>query len=512
MLVGKSVPELIFVRSIVIFFQYLGLLCTLYFWFIFAIAGVPGIAHPFSILVEVVGGIDILFYFFVFLPLKSRLQRPGFDVQTLSQAERKQLFYKGLDHAPDVEQYIRKWHNNAQIGDIRRENVKDWLMWALFDKQGDPGEFDAELEEYITDAEERAGVTIKKGFGDSAPIRLSFDPISIRHRSWIFYLMIGFLDSLAGVALAIMGFTFYREPRKAFFSSFPLRPQTLFAPNESASSQMSYYCRPHTSKTQRPILFVHGVGIGLLTYVVWLWSIPKDVGVLCVEVLPVSSRICKPLPPTDELVASMDAIIKQQNYEDFVFVGNSFGTLFIAPLLRVPDLARRINSVVLIDPVSLLLHLPAVAYNFTRRTPKWGNEWEIWFVATDALVAQTLARRFRWQDFILWTTDLQGKRTSVVLGGEDCVTDPDAVASYVYYGDLNYSRADKHEWATTPAKWSGEGELELMYLAGMDHGQAFLSIKHMPRIGNVVMEYTKLDGRAVSRQAEIVKEEEQNQI
>ncbi|TDZ38033.1 hypothetical protein C8035_v007712 [Colletotrichum spinosum] len=512
MLVGKSVPELIMVRTMVIFFQKLGLLCFLYFWFIFALVGVPGIAHPVSIIIEVIGAIEIIFYFAFFVPFRRRLQKPGIQPEQLSQAERRQFFHQGLDHAPDVEQYIRRWHCNAQIGDIRRENVKDWLMWALFDKDGDPGEHDAELEDFITDAEERAGVTIKKGFGDSKAMRLSFDPIDIRHRSLFFYLIVAGIDVLVWFVLAIRGFKFYRQPRKTFFSVFPLRPMTLVAPNESASHHMSYFCRPHTSKTQRPILFIHGVGVGLMPYLLWLWSIPKDVGVLCIEILPVSSRICPPLPPTGELVAGMEAIIQQQNYEDFVFVGNSFGTLLAAPLLKKPDVERRINSLVLIDPVSLLLHLPAVAYNFTRRKPTWGNEWEIWFIATDAMVSHTLARRFRWQDFILWTPQLQGKRTTVVLGGEDCVTDPDAVASYVYFGDLGYTRADKHEWATTPERWSGRGELELMYLKGMDHGQAFLSIKHMPQIANVVVAYTHLDGVMDARQAETVKEEEQNQI
>ncbi|OLN85842.1 hypothetical protein CCHL11_09948 [Colletotrichum chlorophyti] len=512
MLVGKSVPELILVRSMVVFFQYIGLGCFLYFWFILALAGVPGIAHPVSIIIEVYGVIEILFYFLWFIPYRNRLQKPGIQPTQLSQAERRQFFYQGLEHAPDIEQYIRKWHCNAQISDIRRENVKDWLMWALFDKEGQPGEYDAELEEYITDAEERAGVNIKRGFGESKPLRLSFDPVTITHRSLMFYMITGSLDFLVTVVLFIRGFKFYRQPRKTFFSVFPWRPMTLLSPNESASPALSYFCRPHTSTTQRPVLFVHGVGVGMLPYLVWLWSIPKDVGVLCIELLPVCSRICPPLQPTNELVDSIDAIIMQQNYRDFVFVGNSFGTLLASPLLQRPDIAARINSLVLIDPVSLLLHLPAVAYNFTRRKPTWGNEWEIWFIATDPNVAHTLARRFRWQDFILWTSQLHGKRTTVVLGGEDCVTDPDAVASYVYFGDLNFNRADKLEWATTPKRWSGRGELELMYLEGMDHGQAFLSLKHMPQIANVIISYTQLSIEMEARHADAAKEEEQNRI
>lgn len=189
MLVGRTVAELILVRSMVVFLQYLGLLCFLYFWFIFAIAGVPGIAHPFSILVEVYGAIEIIFYFAWFVPYRSRLQQKSPRPASPSQAERRQLFYQGLDHAPDVEHYIRNWHSHAQLGDIRRENVKDWMMWALFEKDGNPGEHDEELEEYIAEAEERAGVTIKAGVGSAAPIRLSFDPIAITHRSLFFYMV-----------------------------------------------------------------------------------------------------------------------------------------------------------------------------------------------------------------------------------------------------------------------------------------------------------------------------------
>ncbi|KAK2007860.1 hypothetical protein LZ32DRAFT_593053 [Colletotrichum eremochloae] len=511
MLVGKSFPELILVRSMVVFFQYLGFLCFLYFWLILAFAGVPGIAHPVSIAIEAIGAIEILFYFVWFVPYRRRLQGPGLQPTELTREERRRFFSQGLDHAPDIEQYIRKWHGNAHLADIRRENVKDWLMWALFDKEGNPGDHDEELEEYIRDAEERAGVTIKEGYGDSTPMRLSFDPVDITHRSLFYYLMTGSLDFLATLVLFVRGFKFYRQPRSTFFSVFPWRPMTLLSPNESANPKLSYFVRPHKSTTQRPILFMHGVGVGMLPYLVWLWSIPKDVGVLAIEILPVCSRICPPMQSTKELVDGMDTIIKQQNYNDFVFVGNSFGTLLASPLLQRPEIAAKINSVVLIDPVSLLLHLPAVAYNFTRRKPRWGNEWEIWFIATDPMVSHTLARRFRWQDFILWTPQLQGKRTTVVLGGEDCVTDPDAVASYVYFGDLKYTRYDKMEWASTPKRWTGRGELELMYLDGMDHGQAFLSIKHMPQIANVVLAYTHLNGVMDSRQADVAKEEELSQ-
>jgi pimeloyl-ACP methyl ester carboxylesterase len=299
------------------------------------------------------------------------------------------------------------------------------------------------------------------------------------------------MDWITTLFFLVRGFRFYRQPRSSFFSLFPLRPITLLSPHASASPALSYFYRPHRSKTQRPILFLHGVGVGLIPYVPWLNSIPSDVGVLAVEILPISSRICPPLPATTELVEGIRAILEQQQMDDFVLVGHSFGTLLVSPMLRDDRVSARIDSVVLIDPVSLLLHLPQVAYNFTRRKPKYGNEWEIHFAATDPGIAHTLARRFWWHDYILWADQLRGRRTTVILGAEDCVTNPDAVASYVYFGDLNFTRNDALEWRTTIERWSGQGELELLYLEGRDHGQVFLSAGGLPQISNVVMGYTQ---------------------
>ena len=45
-----------------------------------------------------------------------------------------------------------------------------------------------------------------------------------------------------------------------------------------------------------------------------------------------------------------------------------YGSVVTTHLLRTPELASQISSIVLVDPVSLLLHQPDVAYNFVRFT------------------------------------------------------------------------------------------------------------------------------------------------
>lgn len=87
------------------------------------------------------------------------------------------------------------------------------------------------------------------------------------------------------------------------------------------------------------------------------------------------------------------------------------------------------------------------------------------------------------------------RRTTVVVGGRDCVVNADAVASYVYYGDVNYSVADREEWKGATRRWAGTGDMELIYLDGMDHGQGFLKESTMPVIERVVETYAAKGGK-----------------
>lgn len=187
MLVGLSKPELIFVRVTAVLLIYPGLICFAYFVLAALAGGVPAIAHPFSIFIEVYGAIEILWYLFWFLPFKHRLQRRGSAPQRMTREERKELFTKGMDTVPDLENYVRGWFDKAHIEDIRRDNLKDWLLWSLFGRDGNCGEDAPELEEYIKELEERMGVTFKKGRGDAKALRLSFDSIKMTHRSLLFY-------------------------------------------------------------------------------------------------------------------------------------------------------------------------------------------------------------------------------------------------------------------------------------------------------------------------------------
>lgn len=244
---------------------------------------------------------------------------------------------------------------------------------------------------------------------------------------------------------------------------------------------------------------------------------PPDVGVLAVEVLPISGRVTTyPLAPTPEFCDMVVSCIAQQrglaksDWNDFVLIGDSYGTMLTAGLLRHPGISHRIAACVLIDPVSLMLHLPDVAYNFARRKPRpsirgrpgHGNEWEIWWgSARDAETAHALARRMCWRESVLFReeeTQYQepgrpqvGMRSTVILGSEDCVTHPKAVAQYVTTGTVEWNTTDIEAWKNR--EWTGRDELELVYLDGKDHGQGIMVPRPDARIAKVILEFCRRD-------------------
>ncbi|KAH7032655.1 uncharacterized protein B0I36DRAFT_319803 [Microdochium trichocladiopsis] len=245
--------------------------------------------------------------------------------------------------------------------------------------------------------------------------------------------------------------------------------------------------------------------MGLSPYLAWLSSMPRDIGMVIIEFMPVSGRICPQAVSQREFVSSMRSILSQHSLDDVVLIGHSYGTLMVRSLLDDPIVNSKIHSVVLIDPASIMMHLPELGYNIMRRRPRNAPELEMqWFAAADPRTAHTLTRRLHWQDCILWREQLVEKRTTVVIASRDCVTSPSATASYVYYGHVDYEESDKKEWRKTPDTWTGRGELELFYLWDRDHGQSLLAPAEIKRITRIVETYcdTGLDPTGILRRDE----------
>ena len=181
-------------------------------------------------------------------------------------------------------------------------------------------------------------------------------------------------------------FHFHRLPNNSFFAVFPLRPFGLFSKRESPAKTLTYWHRPHTSKTRLPVVFIHGIGIGLYPYVNFLVQIngsddkreeDGDVGIIAIEIMPVSFRITGAALGKDQMCGEILQILQHHGWHKCILASHSYGSVISSHLLHFEEISEYFGPVLLIDPVSILLHLPDVAYNFTARKPVRANEHQL---------------------------------------------------------------------------------------------------------------------------------------
>jgi triacylglycerol esterase/lipase EstA (alpha/beta hydrolase family) len=138
------------------------------------------------------------------------------------------------------------------------------------------------------------------------------------------------VDILTHAYMRLHHFQHYRASMAHFLDVFPLRPQVLLSTHRSPVENLTYWYRPHTSRTELPILFLHGIGVGLYPYMEFLKELnqgrrPEDgvIGVLAVEIVPISSRITSPLPRKQEMCQQLQAILQHHGFERYILVSHS---------------------------------------------------------------------------------------------------------------------------------------------------------------------------------------------
>ena len=552
-MIGTSVWELVFIRACIFVIQYSLLLSGCITAILFATQGTTIAFWIFCSLFA----LDALYGVFLYLPFKVRLSRAANHPELLTRPERDALFHQCWVNIPDPERYLRLWFLDGNPAEIKRDNVKELFLWAFFDRgivsavaddERDqrlnteaPETIEEELEEYLVRTEELLGRPLEPGRGTAVPLRLTIDVIETRYRSLWWYAVVGLVDFGTYFFLIRHGFEFHCPPVRKALNVFPLRAPALLptlpgklrrlkAP--SASSEVSYWYRPHTSPDTLPVLFIHGIGIGLHPYTKFLSEIPADTGVIALEILPISMRLCSAPLSKPEFLRHVQRILSHHGWDRFAIVSHSYGSVLTTHILRSAELGPRAEAVVLVDPVSLLLHLPDIAYNFTRRRPRRANEWQLWYFASmDPGTALALGRHFFWRQNLIWKEELvalplggsdadggsysgdaaasegtrtqvqtqtragqQKRKVAVCLSGRDLIVDTLSVARYLV-ADGELSHLETHNENELARLLTGEENcvtrlgIEVLWFPPLDHSQVFDGEKDRERVLDVVRRF-----------------------
>lgn len=535
-MLGDSLPEYILIRTCIFLLQYTTPLCLL-LWALIGLAYGPAALFSWRIswVLIAYSVADALFAVFIWIPSNRRLQQKARHPPPLTREERQALYHRCMDNIEDFDHYMRLWFLGAGDDDVRRENARDFVLWAFFDCGPETASEAvlAEADSYVDDGERRLGRKFAPGRGPAQCLRLTLDKVETRYRSVCWYVIIAAVDHITHVGMVRRGFQYYAQAGASFYSGIPFRMQNLLCRRRSESRELGYWLRPHTSKDKMPVVFLHGIGVGLLTYLDFFSRInpssdPDDqIGVLVVELLPISFRLTDSPLDREQFLEQMESILERHQINRFLLSAHSYGSVLASHMLQSETFSSRIQSVVLIDPVSLLLHLPDVAYNFTRRQPRKASEWQLWYFASmDPGVAHTLGRHFFWRENIIWkegllehlvekaptpddnsnrnhdgnraptqNTHRKKRNVAVCLAECDLIVDTAMVAKYlggVEWAPVGYS---KLSGATSPKNTGSykteDGDIEVLWFPGLDHAQVLDTQRDQDRICKVIRHYCK---------------------
>ena len=188
-MIGTSKAEFLFIRFCIIGLHYIVPLSLLYTASLIALYGFKATTYRFPLFVEAIAITETLFYIFVYIPYSYILQREAIHPPAPTREERAELFHLCNENISDPEAYLQKWFLGAPIHEIKVDNVKEFFLWAFFNRGGPPGEDDQELDEYVDATEKLLGRPIEKGRGKAECLRLTLDKASMLHRSLVWYLV-----------------------------------------------------------------------------------------------------------------------------------------------------------------------------------------------------------------------------------------------------------------------------------------------------------------------------------
>ena len=199
----------------------------------------------------------------------------------MSRLEREALFHKCADTM--TSESITGWFLRSPGRQIWRNNVVDWLLWALFSVRSSDThpEWEDELNYYITIMGERVGYPLRPGSNPEMQcLRLTMDSVHMVHRPFVWY-MVSFPlyvqkpHSTCGRSSALwIPSPLSRSISKA---SHTIIPPNGFTPFLHAHSLHCSRTPPGTQKPTYPIgtdhtarprnsLFYLSTGLGLASY------------------------------------------------------------------------------------------------------------------------------------------------------------------------------------------------------------------------------------------------------
>jgi pimeloyl-ACP methyl ester carboxylesterase len=322
------------------------------------------------------------------------------------------------------EMYVSGFCNGAKFEDIGIDNFRSFLAWGMYHKYLDT--LDDQEEKEVAEVLEHIATLhpeihkLKPGLNPKVSnCSMTLEPIPIIHRPLLFYVLVNLTETLANaVFLRACGFHSMEHDGTHYWYKAN--------GNESCGSKSE-----HCSDGKEPLVFLHGISTGWMLYmnIVKKFGAHRPLLLVDVDAIKVKS-LNFDMPTPEKFAKSVYGILQKHSINQASIVGHSFGSVTAGWFVRY--FPEKVSHLALVDPVTLLLSFPEVAYSFLYREPTTMIEWFIHLAAARELtVSHALRRHFWWYNNTLWLEDVPAHIGVVVgLSSNDEIIHPQAVFEY----------------------------------------------------------------------------------
>ena len=431
-------------------------------WVVTALLTLPIMAASKSVIPAIVVGlIDIAW--FIYSYVQARAMNTPSKPEPVSR-DLLELWDKCLTESPDgPEDFVEGWFYDEPLHKIAREDVEEWLAWGCFsttwEKLVPESKTDAlQVLELIQDRLQYRFPKRKAGQEPLPCMRFTIEPMEWTHKPVMFYAVCqGLLGGLGTLSLWNEGFSRHRT---GVFDYWVRMPET------------------EEGRQRTPIVFVHGIGVGLVMYLTFIKALLKhDCPVVCIELPFISSNVCSKVPTISEQVTSVEAICSRWGFNQAMFVGHSYGSVLLSWVAQ--HLPSRVAGLTFVDPVVMMLNLKNILFNFLYKHDGDGKISDL--IGTELHINNALRRNFWWYRNIVWASDLQRQSLPSLV----CLSEHDEIVP---------SNAVERHIAQHAKKNGAANLVESYMMAGANHGDMLFKPELMDALSDRIgLHYVKVD-------------------
>ncbi|KAI8609171.1 hypothetical protein BC830DRAFT_1152080 [Chytriomyces sp. MP71] len=328
---------------------------------------------------------------------------------------------------------ISGWFMDASPRDITLRDLRTWLAWAAFSVHPEQlaGSERVEIDAVLDGIKDSLDPADRLKFEMSChedgkkvkSMRHTLDPLVVEPKPFAAYAVTIGMNVVGDWGMSSLGFTKHHE------------------------GKVSYWFKGASSH-ETPIVFIHGIGVGLLPYLPFAKRLLKShptQPILFIELAHISMRLDATVPTHSETLHSLYRIPLAHGLRTFedqpaTWIGHSLGSVVCSWVIL--DHPSWVRGAVFVDPVVFGLWESDVCFNFLYRKPRTALELLMWYYVSQELhISYSIRRNFWWTRAVLFPEQLPmrvgkvGSRTrvnaAVFLSEFDQIVNTEKVVSHL---------------------------------------------------------------------------------